>query len=53
MKMTALRQLEKNRAYFTRNAAQARESIARLTSRIRNAMLTHLQNSLVRAIAAA
>lgn len=48
LKMTALRQLEKNRAYFEKNERQAMENIARLTSRIRNSMLTYLQSSVVK-----
>ncbi len=51
LKMTALRQLKKNRAYYAQHAVQAQENIARLTSRIRNAMLTHLQSSTVKAAA--
>lgn len=48
LRMTALRQLKKNRAYYEENAALARRSIALLSARIRSSMLTYLQNHSVK-----
>lgn len=49
LKMSSLRQREKNRAYYEAHRTEAQHNIARLGSRIRNSMLTHLQNSVVKA----
>ena len=44
----ALRQAEKNREAYEADAVRHRASIVRLTARIRNAMLTYLQPTVVR-----
>lgn len=47
----ALKQMEKNKAAYDADLTRNRASIARLTARIRNAMLAHLQPTVVRSAA--
>ena len=44
----ALKQMEKNRAAYNADLARHRATIARLTARIRNAMMSYLQPTVVR-----
>lgn len=48
LKMSALRQRDKNRAYYEERRTEAEHHISSLASRIRNSMLTHLQSSAVK-----
>lgn len=48
---SALKQMEKNRLAYEADAVRHRNSIVRLTSRIRNAMLAYLQPTVVRTAA--
>lgn len=47
-KRAVLKQMEKNRRFYQEHLARNRNSIARLTSRIRNALMTQLELSVIR-----
>ena len=47
-KRANMKQVARNRAFYEANLAKNRNSIARLTNRIRNSMLTHLESSAVK-----
>lgn len=47
-KRANMKQVAKNRAFYEANLAKNRNSIARLTNRIRNSMLTHLESATVK-----
>lgn len=50
---TALKQMERNKAAYEADAVRHRNSILRLTARIRNAMLAYLQPTVVRSASGA
>lgn len=47
----ALKQMKKNKAFYEENIIRNRAAVARLTARIQNAMLAHLQPTVARASA--